>query len=181
MEIDMVKAPTYADYVQIGTGKLQIKEYTMDTCPNIIKYDNTSCKINNIQKETKAMEASKYYSLLIDGYIRNIEDSLQFSLIPDDIKALCVVFYYKFLTYNEYCNVEFKKEFDSPKLLIQNELKVGTITTIPWGCRLVSRLPINRMNVNGKISIKIIDTFDVVGEDEFKCIAINDYYCIGYG
>eukprot|EP01084_Bolivina_argentea_P202356 345762_1 len=171
IKVDIIAVPTFTNYVEIGTAKLQLKQ-----CNNgEMKYESCTSKIHHIQTETTPMEASKYYDLLIHGYMRDIEKKLK--LIPDDIKTLCIRFYYKFLMYNEYCDVQFKKEFDAPKLLIQPAVLIAC-DKIQFGCRLVSRLPINIMDNICKVSIKIIELFNMnqLEDEEFECIAINDYY-----
>ena len=55
----LVKAPQFADFVQIGTAKLEVEEYK----DGDIKYGSTETKINQIQTETKPMEAELYYDI----------------------------------------------------------------------------------------------------------------------
>ena len=156
--------------VQISTAKLQVEEYK----DGDIKYGSTETKINQIQIETEPMEAELYYDILINGYMRDIEKELE--LIPDDIKAICIAYYYRFLVYNEYCLVNFKKQWNAPKLLIetvivpQEEGKADKVHL--YSGRLVSTIPINQSNSKVKIMIKEIFATDA----EFTCTAINDYY-----
>eukprot|EP01083_Nonionella_stella_P029389 80913_1 len=95
MEIDLIAAPYFTDCVQVGTSKIDVKEYKVDNSnlSNMLhkdfnalelQYGATTSQINHIQTETKPMEATRYYDLLIHGYMRQIEHDLK--LIPDDIK-----------------------------------------------------------------------------------------------
>eukprot|EP01083_Nonionella_stella_P154341 497218_1 len=179
IKCDLITAPYFADCVQVGTNKIDVKEYKVDHDHVVgmsLQYGATTSRINHIQTETKPMEAMRYYDLLIHGYMRQIEHDLQ--LIPDDIKALCIAFHYKFLVYNEYCTVKYMKKFDAPRLLIQScPSKQNDSRDIPFGGRLVSRVPINT-NHKLKVKIQMGDTLNNchLEDDEFVCVANNSYY-----
>ena len=184
IKLSLVKAPSFADFVQIGTGKIEVKQKAEaaelnDEQKKLMspKFVAGTAELQEIQTETKPMEAERYYDVLINGYMRDIEKELK--LIPDDIKAICIAYYYKFLVYNEYCSVNFQKQLNAPKLLIATavfEEKDGE-KPYPYAGRLVSRVPLN--GSKSKVNIRVIETFSgspLVDGEEFTCTAINNYY-----
>eukprot|EP01084_Bolivina_argentea_P056013 102570_1 len=124
------------------------------------------------------MDATEYYQHLIHGYIHIYTPNSMHSNLSNDIKSLIISFYYKFLKYNEYCDVKVQQRMTTKLLVFTKltEILEMTQNDLQFGGRMVSRIPINGC---GKVSVKIMDTFrnlSVSKNTEFETVAINGYY-----
>ena len=97
------------------------------------------------------------------------------ALIPNEIKLLCLEFYYRFLKHNKYCSVYIPKNIKSSTLQVETSAMHSIDGKYQFGARLVSRIPLNSQEF--KVRMWIMDTFTIptVDNKDFVCTAIASY------
>ena len=143
--------------------------------PYIYDYPSLDMTLN-VHSERKSdptvesrLAVDTYSDYLVMGFIRlhieiEYDDNYKLQYIPQDIKALTKAYFFKFLEYNQYCDVKVQSHIEQTKLSIMTELhgfdhdEHKQQRDIIFGGRMCSSVPFNAYrDQHHMLTVNIID------------------------